>query len=344
MEDQTDTAQAPPRQSYVEEQLSSAITTPKERDKLNASMNAFFKEIDEGKSAPELAKTSASAKVTNIELVPGPAALPPEILAELEEGRTARRAVGLAKSPEFVRDYVKPKDDAYHGFIDEIAQHFKSNPATVEEQFSEPLKTHFTAKALDDQWLEEQLSLTDLSDIGKAKIRQKLEEAKAREQQLEEAAKVEMSRAQSEYEQKLAVRSYMAELNSALRNDRYRYFADLRQRVQRGEAGAQAEVDAVDAELQRQVSFAVSRGIAMGAAVHAALDALNKSEGGSSNRGQTSSAPSTSASQKGSSSQKGPSSQKGKTLPLNGRESLDDAFERYLPTTTGKRTGGFYKH
>jgi hypothetical protein len=87
-------------------------SSPKERDKLNASMNAFFKEIDEGESAPEPAKTSASAKVTNIELVPGPAALPPEIVAELEEGRTARRAVGLVRSPEFIREYVKPKDDA----------------------------------------------------------------------------------------------------------------------------------------------------------------------------------------------------------------------------------------
>ena len=58
-----------------------------------------------------------------------------------------------------------------------------------------------------------------------------------------------MTRAQSEYEQKQAVRSYMAELNSALQNGRYKYFADLRQRVQRKEPGAQEEVNAVDAEL-----------------------------------------------------------------------------------------------
>jgi hypothetical protein len=332
MEDQTNTAQAPPKQSFIETQLHSAITPPEQRAKLNSDMDAYFKEIDEGGSTPEPAKTSASAKVTNIELVPGPAALPPEILAELEEGRTARRAVGLVRSPEFIREYVKPKDDAYHAVIDDLAQHFgKYDPADVQENFVKPLKSAFTAKALDDQWLDEQLSLTDLSDIGKAKIRKKFEDARALEKQYEEAATVEMTRAQSEYEQKQAVRSYMAELNSALQNGRYKYFADLRQRVQRKEPGAQEEVTAVDAELQRRVSIDVSRGIAMGAAIHMALDALNKSEGGSSNRGQPSSAASTS------------SSQKAKTLPVNARESLDDAFERYLPTTPGKRSGGFYK-
>jgi hypothetical protein len=118
-----------------------------------------------------------------------------------------------------------------------------------------------------------------------------------------------------------------------LQHIRYKYFADLRQRVQRGEAGAQEEVNAVDAELQRRVVSNVSRGIAMGAAIHMALDALNKSEGGSSNRGQTSGAASSSSSQKS-----------GKVLPLKGRESLTDAFVKYLPTTTGKRGGGFYKH
>jgi hypothetical protein len=332
MDDLQDSAEAPPKQSFIERQLGEAITPPEMRAKLKADMDAYFKEIDEGGSTPEPAKTPASAKATNIELVPGPATLPPDILAELEEGRTARRAVGLVRSPEFIQAYVKPKDEAYHAVIDEMAQHFtKSDPAEVQEKFLQPLKRHFTAKALDDQWLDEQLSLTDLSDIGKAKIRQKFENAKALERQYEEAATVEMTRAQSEYEQKQAVRNYMAELNSALQNGRYKYFADLRQRVQRKEPGAQEEVTAVDAELQRRVSIDVSRGIAMGAAIHMALDALNKSEGGSSNRGQPSSAASTS------------SSQKAKTLPVNARESLDDAFERYLPTTPGKRSGGFYK-
>jgi hypothetical protein len=205
MEDQTDTAQAPSRQSYVEQQLSSAITTPKERDKLNASMNAFFKEIDEGESAPEPAKTSASAKVTNIELVPGPAALPPEIVAELEEGRTARRAVGLVRSPEFIREYVKPKDDAYLSTIEEMALYFDAEPEAIKEQFLDPLKANFSPKTLPYEWLDEQIGLMKAPNSIKAKIKQKFEAARELEKQYEQAVATEMSGAQAEYEQKQAV-------------------------------------------------------------------------------------------------------------------------------------------
>jgi hypothetical protein len=224
MEDQTDTAQAPPKQSFIEQQLGAAITPAAEREKLNRSFDAFCEELDAQAEAsptsPEPAKTSASAKVTNIELVPGTAALPPEILAELEEGRTARRAVGLVRSPEFIQAYVKPKDDAYLNAIEEMAQYFDAKPEIIKEQFLDPLKANFSPKTLPDEWLDEQIGLMKAPNSIKAKIKQKFEAARELEKQYEQAAATEMSRAQAEYEQKQAVRSYMAELNSALQNVR----------------------------------------------------------------------------------------------------------------------------
>ena len=71
--------------------------------------------------------------------------------------------------------------------------------------------------------VEERLSLTDLSNIDKAKIKLKFENARALEQRCEEAATVEMNRSQAEYEQQQLVRRYQKELNSALQNGRYKF-------------------------------------------------------------------------------------------------------------------------
>src|SRR5260370_8139481 len=82
MENIQDSAEAPPRQSYVEQQLSAAITPATEREKLNRSFDAFCEEIDaQGEASPEPVKAPAEPAaveaapvklVTQIALQPTP--------------------------------------------------------------------------------------------------------------------------------------------------------------------------------------------------------------------------------------------------------------------------------
>jgi hypothetical protein len=54
MEDQMDKAQAPPKQSFIEQQLGAAITPAAEREKLSRSFDAFCEELDaQGEATPE---------------------------------------------------------------------------------------------------------------------------------------------------------------------------------------------------------------------------------------------------------------------------------------------------
>jgi hypothetical protein len=54
MNDKTDTTEAPPKHSYLDTQLSEAITPPSEREKLRQSFDAFCEEIDQAEASLSL--------------------------------------------------------------------------------------------------------------------------------------------------------------------------------------------------------------------------------------------------------------------------------------------------
>jgi hypothetical protein len=74
MEDQMDTAQAPLKQSFIEQQLSAAITPAAERAKLAKSFDDFCEEIDaQGEASPEPVKAPPEPVVAKAAPVEQPA-------------------------------------------------------------------------------------------------------------------------------------------------------------------------------------------------------------------------------------------------------------------------------
>src|SRR5271170_1549847 len=116
MEDLQDSAEAPPKQSFIQQQLGAAITPAAEREKLNSSFDAFCEELDaQAEAPPEPAKTSpepvaveaAQAKqqpVRQIALQPAPRPADPDPLDA--QARQLEVWAHVTRHPDFKRERV----------------------------------------------------------------------------------------------------------------------------------------------------------------------------------------------------------------------------------------------
>ena len=260
-----------------DEPLGSNIDVP-----ADVAMDAYFREIDhvnEPVTAPEPGVVVAPPPVSQI---------PPEVEQELTDLRRVSRAVGIIKDPEFISYYVQPVQSEYVSAVGEMAQYFSADPERVKSDFTDPLLTQWNPQQLTMDWVESQISLMEkASDVTKERVRRKwqhiFEGQKAQEQRAQELASAETYDAiQQERRQRQVSDAVRAEINNALEESEFQYWAALRKRVAEGESEAQIEmqgVDDADFGLPAMIDVLLQKGVPPGTAVRRALRQLAKRKG-----------------------------------------------------------------
>src|SRR5260370_5706783 len=180
MEDQTDTAQAPPKQSFIEQQLGAAITPAAEREKLNRSFDAFCEELDaQGEASPEPIKAPAEPAaveaapvkqpVTQIALQPTPPRDPDPLD---QQARQMEIGAYITRHPSYKQEKLATQA-AYEECIQEMSRHYDAPAEKVREEFLDPLLKSFTPDQLTDEWFSQQVELMNAPSITKRKIEAK---------------------------------------------------------------------------------------------------------------------------------------------------------------------------
>jgi hypothetical protein len=179
MEDQTE--QALPKQSFIERQLSEAITPASERAKLAKSFDDFCEEIDaQGEASPEPAKAPAEPVVAKAASVEQPATqitlqpTPPPPLDPLDQqARQMEVGAYITRHPSYKQERIATQR-AYEDVVREMSRHFDADPERVKADFTDPLLTSFSPDQLTDEWFQEQVDLMrNASPIIKRKIEAK---------------------------------------------------------------------------------------------------------------------------------------------------------------------------
>jgi hypothetical protein len=335
MEDLRDSTEAPPRQSFIEDQLSSAITTPRERDKLNASMDAFFKEIDEGESPPEVektpvqpvqAQTPAPIEQPARQIALQPTLPPPDPLDN--QARQMEVGAYITRHPSYKQEKLATQA-AYLDCIQEMSRFFNAPAEQIKEQFLDPLKNHFTPDQLTAEWFQEQVGLMNCPEVVKRKIETKWAEVMLLQERQDQKAR-ELAANYDADQQQIATQNYTATLRSECENalDDDREFSDLRKIRDRANAGdqkAKAEFDKLEREVfvPYLVKLLTDKPTTpVGAAARKALRHVTNHL--QSKGKKTMASPASQSSHSPS-----PSSQK--PLPKNSRDSLAEAFDQWTP-------------
>jgi hypothetical protein len=179
MEDQTE--QALPKQSFIERQLSEAITPASERAKLAKSFGDFCEEIDaQGEASPEPAKAPAEPVVAKAASVEQPATqitlqpTPPPPLDPLDQqARQMEVGAYITRHPSYKQERIATQR-AYEDVVREMSRHFDADPERVKADFTDPLLTSFSPDQLTDEWFQQQVDLMrNASPIIKRKIEAK---------------------------------------------------------------------------------------------------------------------------------------------------------------------------
>jgi hypothetical protein len=343
MENIQDSAEAPPKQSYLDRQLSEAVTPPSERAKLNASMDAFFKEIDEGETAPEPVKGAplepvaveaapepTKRPVTQIALQPAPRPVDPDPMDQ--QAKQMEILAHITRHPDYKQERVATQR-AMEDIVREMSLYFDAPPEEIKNNFTDPLVTQFTAEQLTDEWFEEQAGLMKkASPIMKRKIEAKwlaMRESQARQNKKAQ----ELAQSYEAEQQQRATQSWqaaiMAEATSQLNDEsEFRALKDIRDRANKGDPKASAQFNDLERDVFRPFMVRLMTehpdtppGQATRRALRAVKDHL---------QGKRTPAAS-SASQPTRSSSASSSSPSHKPLPQNARASLEAAFERWAP-------------
>ncbi len=336
MEDLQDSAEAPPRQSFIEDQLSSAITTPRERDKLNASMDAFFKEIDESESPPEVEKTPVQPvqaqtpapieqPVRQIALQPTPP--PPDPLDQ--QARQMEIGAYITRHPSYKQEKLATQA-AYEECIQEMSRHYDAPAEKVREEFLDPLLKSFTPDQLTDEWFSQQVELMNAPSITKRKIEAKwaqVQELQGRQNKKaqELAANYDADQQQRAAQNWQAV--IMAEATTLLDEEsEFRALKDIRDRANKGDPKASAQFNDLEQNVFRPYMVKLMTELPNtppGTATRKALKQVTSVLQGKGQKPMASPVSQSSSSPSSSSSQK--------PLPKNSRASLDAAFEKWTP-------------
>jgi hypothetical protein len=251
MEDQTE--QALSKQSFIERQLSEAITPASERAKLAKSFDDFCEEIDaQGEASPEpvkappepvLAKAApVEQPATQITLQPTP---PPPLDPLDQQARQMELAAYITRHPTYKQERIATQR-AMEDVVREMSQYFDSDPNQVKAQFTDPLLTSYTPDQLSDEWFEEQADMMKkASPITRRKIEAKwlaMREAQARQNKKAEELAANYDADQQQRANQNWQAAIMAEATNALNDEsEFRALKDIRDRANKGDPKANAQ-------------------------------------------------------------------------------------------------------
>lgn len=352
MADPANTAEAPAKQSYLETQLTEAVTPPSERAKLNAAFESACQEWDaQGeapaepvKAQPEPAAVEATPVAqprANIALQPTPRPADPDPMDE--QARRMEVGAYIARHPDYKRETATTQR-AYEDVVREMSQHFNSDAAEVKKQFTDPLLSgDYTPEHLTDEWFAEQEKLmTNASEITKRKIELKFMAMKEAAERRNKKAE-ELAQTYDNDQQQRAARNWealiRAEATNALDEERtFESIKNLRDRANSGDQRAKAEFDSLENNIFRPFMVDLmtkNPNMAPGAATRQALRAVRDHMQGRGRKQVTSTASASQPSRSSPSSSTTPHT----PLPRDARKSLDSAFDRWTPP---EREGGYY--
>jgi hypothetical protein len=338
MDDKTDTREASPRQSFLDTQLSEAISPPAEKEKLRKSFESFCEELDRGESAPEPAKApaepaaveAAPAKqpVTQIALQPAPRPADPDPLDA--QARQLEVGAYVTRHPDFKQERIATQR-AYEDVVREMSRHFDADPERVKADFTDPLLTSFTPDQLTDEWFQEQVDLMrNASPIIKRKIEAKwlqVQELQARQNKKAQELAANYDTEQQQRSAQNWQAAIMAEARTQLDDEsEFRALKDIRDRANKGDPKANAQFTDLEQNVFRPYMVKLLTEHPSTPPGQATRKALRHVKEHLQSKGRK-----TMASPVSQPSHSSPNSSSQKPLPKNSRASLAEAFDRWTP-------------
>jgi hypothetical protein len=340
MEDQMDKAQAPPKQSFIEQQLGAAITPAAEREKLSRSFDAFCEELDaQGEAAPEPVKAPpgpvaveavpVEQAVRQIALQPAPRPADPDPLDA--QARQFEIWASVTRHPDFKRERIATQR-AYEECVREMSRHYDVPEEEVKAKFTDPLLKDFTPDQLSPEWFQEQVNAMKAPEVVKRKVEQKWAEMMLQQERQNKTARELVDRYDADQQQR-ANQNWQAAIMAEARTqlDEEKEFAalkNIRDRANTGDATASAQFNDLEQNVFRPYMVKLMTehpNTPPGQATRKALRHIKEYLQGKG-RKQTASPASQPSHSTPSSS---PPSHK--PLGKNSRASLDEAFARWVP-------------